>query len=276
MRLRLTTTILLSIAALVFFIMPPVPAGAISVEIGPIELKLKPGESYTGSISAFNDDVESISLKIYLGDWRQTEDGEQYLDVGKEANSLSSWMRVSPNILTIPPGGSEEIYYEIKVPDDPSLSGSYWGIFFIEGEPNSTAAREPGGSVPSLGLNIVLRHGVKVYVTIPGTEDAMAKFVAARTETLEGGGLDVVATFENQGNTYLRPDVWLELRDITGTTVYSEGHRTLSVLPGIKRDYRFELRDIGLEPGRYIALVIADYGALRLIAAQAELEVKGT
>ncbi len=273
MKIRPTTMLLLSITAIVFFMTQPITADAISVEIGPIELKLKPGDSYAGSISAFNDNTEPVNLKIYLGDWRQTDNGEQYLEVGEEPKSLSPWMRVSPNNLTIPPGGTEPIYYEIKVPNDPELTGSYWGIFFVEGEPSATEVKDSSENA-SLGLNVIVRHGVKVYVTIRGTEESHAGFVAARTENTPDGGLNIASTFENQGNTYLRPKVWLEVRDLSGSTVYTMDHRLMSILPGVERDYIFELREDDLEPGRYIALIIADYGAPRLIAAQAEIEVK--
>jgi hypothetical protein len=171
------------------------------------------------------------------------------------------------------PGQSEKVYYEINMPDDPDLSGSYWGIFFVEGEARPAETRPIASNKPSLGLNIVVRHGVKVYTTIPGTEQIKAAFVSAKTEKHPDGRLDFIATFENQGNTYLRPDVWLELRDWQGATVYHQDYRTLSILPGIKRDYIFELREVNVPPGRYIGLIIADYGPVNLIAAQAEIEV---
>jgi P pilus assembly chaperone PapD len=275
MRARQCLMVCLALIASIYFGLPPPDAQAVSVEIGPVELRLEPGEEYVGSISVTNPDSEPVTLRVYLGDWKQTEEGEQYLDVGEEERSLSKWMRVTPSYLTVPPEGSEKIYYEIKVPEDEDkqLAGSYWGIFFVEAEPNPGEPVLSGKPEATLGLKIVMRHGVKVYVTIPGTERRKAEFIAARTEESDGG-LNIFATFENQGNTYLRPDVWLELRDSTGTTVYSIDHGILSVLPGISRDYEFELIGVKLPPGRYIALVIADYGALSLIGAQVELEVQ--
>ncbi len=274
MKLRILTSIaVLLIAGTVSTLSPP-PASALSVEIGPIELRLKPGDEHSGYIIAANEESEPVNLKIYLGDWLQTETGEQYLDVGEVENSLSQWMRVSPSYVTIPPGGEERIYYEIKIPDDETLTGSYWGIFFVEEESQKTNVEDDEDNKPTIGLNIVLRHGIKVYVTIPGTDEPKAKFVKAWTEKPPEGGLDFYATFENMGNTYLRPDVWIELRDQTGESVFSDSHRTLTILPGVKRDYKFELRDLDLPKGRYSALIIADYGVLSLIGAQAEIEVE--
>jgi P pilus assembly chaperone PapD len=261
------------ISCLITGLLPP-PAHALSVEIGPVELRLKPGEEHSGYIVAANGESEPVTVKVYLGDWLQIEKGEQYLDIGTVEKSLSKWMRVSPSYVTIPPGGEEHIYYEIKIPDDEKLTGSYWGIFFVEEETQKSNLEDDNSDKPSIGLNIVLRHGIKVYVTIPGTDEPKAEFIKAWTEVPAEGGLDFYATFENQGNTYLRPDVWLEMRDQSGETVYSDTHRKLSVLPGIKRDYQFVLRDLDLPPGTYSALIIADYGVLSLIGAQAEIKVE--
>ena len=111
-------------------------------------------------------------------------------------------------------------------------------------------------------------------MTIQGTEQKQAKFTTAKTVALETGGLGFIAALENQGNTYLRPEVWLEVRDISGITLYTESHRTITLLPEVERDYKFELRDLNIPPGRYIALIIADYGGQSLVAAQAEIEVE--
>jgi len=273
MRIFRTATVY-SILALCIILSAPPLAHAITVEIGPIELELKPGEEYFGSIRVWNNESEPIDIRIYPGDWLQTVDGEQYLEIGEVSNSMTEWMLVTPSQMTIPPGGSGDIYFEIKVPDDPMLSGSYWGIFFVEGVPKPSSDNPSVTDAPTLGVKIVLRHGVKVYVTIPGTEQRQAKFITARTVAPETGGLDFIAALENQGNTYIRPEVWLEVRDISGITRYSESHRTITLLPEVERDYKFELRDLNIPPGRYIALIIADYGGQSLVAAQAEIEVK--
>lgn len=258
----------------IFVALPPLQAGAVSVEIGPFELNLRPGDEYFGSVRVWNNELDPVDIRIYPGDWLQTPIGEQYLDVGEVPNSMTEWMHVSPDHMTIPGGGSSEIYFQIKVPDDPELTGSYWGIFFVEGVPGLSELEPTEDQIPSLGLKIVLRHGIKIYVTIPGTEDKKAKFTTAKTMASEGGGMAFVATLENHGNTYIRPEAWIEIHDWNGNIVYTDDHRTITILPEMERDYTFELGDMGIQPGRYVALIIADYGAVSLVAAQAEIEIK--
>ena len=250
-------------------------AHAISVSIKPIELNLQPGEKYTGSIRVYNEDAETAHVKIYLGDWRQVEENEQYLNVGEGQHSISQWMQLSPKHLSIKPNHWEKTQYEIQVPDDETLSGSYWGIIFVEemkSEEPKVVPNENG--IPTLGVNVVFRYGIKIYTTFPEADECEAAFVDAQTIPVEGGGLDLAAIFENQGNTYLRPFVWLEVRDESGKTIIKEDHQRQTVLPGIKRRYKFSLHDMNIPAGKYTALIIADYSAPLLIAAQAEIEVE--
>lgn len=269
-------SICLAVQLLFILVIAVSSSHAISVSIKPVELNLKPGENYTGSIRVYNEDDETAHVKIYLGDWRQVEENEQYLEVGDVPCSISQWMQLSPFHLSIKSKQWESIHYEIQVPDDKKLSGSYWGIIFVEEITKKPVASIPtGNDKPSLGVNIVLRHGIKIYTTFPDTDKRKAEFVEAETVSLENGGLDFVATFQNQGNTYLRPFVWLELRDESGETILKMDHHRQTVLPGIKRKYKFSLHELDIEAGKYTALIIADYNAPLLIAAQAEIEVKG-
>lgn len=249
-------------------------AEAFSVEIAPAELSLKAGERYVSFVTVNNDSEEPAYLKVYLGDWRDVANGTQYFDPGELPRGLSRWMQVSPSRLTVPPGGSEKVYYEITMPEDPNLAGSYWGMVFVEGLPRQSQEHTEATEGSTFAVKYIIRYAANIYVTVPGTEIRQAAFTGAKVLPVKGG-FDMTATLENKGNIYLKPRVWLELRDQTGITVYSEDHMLVTVLPESKRDYMFELRNLNLSPGRYTALIIADYDAPSLIAAQAEIEIKG-
>jgi hypothetical protein len=250
-------------------------AGAnFSVNVAPADLELAPGETYTGYVTATNSGEEEVRLRAYLGDWRTTPDGMEYFAPGEFPRGAATWMKLSPSQLALPPGGSERIYYEIAVPEDATLAGSYWAMIFVEDASAQPLAPPEGEEQPQMAIRTLLRYGVQVFVTIPGTEIRGAVFTGTGLAPVEGG-FDLSATIENRGNIHLRPTTWLELRSAAGDTVYSAEHMRLTVLPGCTREYKFELRHLTLPPGKYYALVIADYGAPTLVAAQAELEVAG-
>jgi len=243
-----------------------------------VELVLKPGETYSGYVLADNLGTVPLSVDAYLGDWTHTESALLFKnETNTHPRSLGKWMRLSPHQLAIAPGGSERVYYTISVPPDLALAGSYWGVLFVGQSPipalPRASAREPDQQF-SLGLRILMRFAVVVYVTIADTGIRKAGFVSTQVRSAKGA-LTVSATLANDGNTYLRPNTWLELRDQTGATVYSLEHAPYTVLPGLKREVTFEVKNLNIPAGGYTALVIADYDAPSLIAAQAEIEVKG-
>lgn len=251
--------------------------GVLSVAPNMVELVLKPGETYSGYVIADNLGSVPLSVDAYLGDWTHTQSGLLFKDeINTHPRSLGKWMRLSPPQLTITPGGSKRVYYTVTVPPDPGLAGSYWGVLFIGQSPASALPR-PSVKEPdrqfNLGLRILMRFAVVIYVTIADTGVRKANFVSTQVKSDEGS-LTISATLANEGNTYLRPPTWLELRDQTGMTVYSVDHRELTVLPESKRDFTFELRGLNLAPGHYTALIIADYDGPNLIAAQAEIAIK--
>ena len=123
-----------------------------------------------------------------------------------------------------------------------------------------------------VGIAVAFRYAVQIFTTIKDTEIKNVTFRSlnlARTEK----GINARAVLENLGNVYLRPKVWFELRDTEGKTAYRKDYIEQTLLPESARDYIFKLDDLSVAPGRYLAMVIADYGAEKLIAAQQVLDI---
>jgi len=254
------------------------PKGALSVSPNMVELVLKPGETYSGYIAADNLGTGALSLDAYLGDWTHTQVGLEFRnEIGTHPRSLGSWMQLSPHQLNITPEQSKRVYYKISVPSTPGLTGSYWGVLFVGQNPVAQQIEVDGTNSDgeyAIGIRLLMRFAIIIYVTIEDTDVRAANFESSSIRH-EDGKLSITATVQNQGNAYLRPITWLELRDSSGVIVYTEEHVPFTVLPGLKRDVSFELVDMKLPAGKYTALVIADYDAPNLIAAQAEIEIKG-
>jgi hypothetical protein len=123
-----------------------------------------------------------------------------------------------------------------------------------------------------VGIRTAFRYAVQIFATIAGTEIRDATFDALDLGAAEGG-FDVRATLENLGNVFMRPKVWLELRNTEGEVVFQQEHGEQTLLPESGRDYLFEVRNLSMAPGRYLVMVIADYGVPRLIAAQQTIDI---
>jgi len=255
----------------------PAMAQGFSVGSGRDEYLVSPGESFSGAITVTNTSEEPVALRVFIGDWvrvpGQTSTYGFSDEGGIEPRSLVPWMVFSPERVTLEPEEKRDIMYEGSVPDDPSLEGSYWAMIFIEGIPpeEPDVVPTPEGEI-GVGIKTIFRYGIQVYATIEGTERREATFTSLNIDQAEGG-FNAVAIFENKGNIYLRPKVWIELRDAAGEVVYTQEHKERIVLPESARDFTFELKGLPIESGEYLLMILADYGAPKLIAAQGRVNL---
>lgn len=270
------------VALALFFTMVwalPATAQNFSVQFGAQEFDARPGDRCVGDIPVSNTSEDPVTIRIFTGDWVRVPSEGEYRAVegpGGEPRSLLNWMTYSPESMTLQPGERREINLEVNVPeDDDTLSGSYWALIYVQGTPPVDPEALPSveSEEGAIGIRTVFRYVIRVMVTIQGTETSRsATFESLGFEPIEEG-FQAVARFRNDGNTHMKPSVWLELRDAAGNTVYTEEHIDITILPESVRDYMFELRGLPIESGDYLVLVIADYGAADLIAARGRVSI---
>lgn len=256
---------------------PPSAAQGFSVSYENLEFTVSPGDSFTATFLVTNLSDEERTLRIYSGDWvripGQTSGYEFQDDNGDESRSFLEWMSYSPERLDLGPGEESEVYCEVAVPDDPELAGSYWGVIFVEDVPSEeTDIPVSEEDNMSVGISTVFRYAVQIFATIEGTEVRDATFSSMTFKQVEGG-FDVVAIMENLGNIFMRPEVWLEIHDTSGELVWEQEHVKQALLPESAREYIFELRELPIESGTYLIMVIGNYGAPQMIAAQGRIDL---
>ncbi len=249
----------------------PAAAQGFSVSFGQREFIVSPGDRFTGTIPVTNITDEPVVLRIYLGDWlRIPGSTEGYVideERGNEVRSFVDWMIFSPERMTLETEETRDVNWEINVPEDRTLEGSYWGVIIIERIPEEEPDIEVAEGETVIGITTIWRYAIQIFSTIEGTEIREATFTSFSMEQAEGG-FDAVAVLENRGNIYMKPDVWLEMTDIAGEVVYGQEHKERTVLPASAREFEFELRDLPIESGEYMIMIYADYGVPTLIAAQ--------
>jgi len=269
---------LVLLAALVLLVVAlPAQAQGFSVAFNSQWFTIAPGGSFSGAIEVSNPGDRPAGVRVYLGDLLRVPGAEDYQfdeEGGREPRSLLPWMTFTPDQMTLEPGEKRTVLFEVQVPEDPSLEGSYWAVVFVEGMPTEEKVVEEAKEVkgPRIGIRTVFRYAVKVYATIEGTEQRAASFTDLKLEQADGG-FDAIATMENRGNVCMKPKVWLELRDTSGETVFTREHVEKTVLPESTLPFKFELRSVPVPPGEYLLMIIADYGAPKMVAAQARVSL---
>ena len=227
------------------------------------------GEIYRGSIVVRNTGEQPADIKVYQTDYVFTAEGRsEYGTPGELPRSNAKWLRLGQEQVTVAPGKRVSMDYEVRVPDDASLTGTYWSAIMIQPIVGMEAAGKRGARAQ---LRQVIRHAIQVITEIGESGTGAIAFDNARL-LLEDGTRWFAFDIGNVGERWLRTDVWLELRDSQGRPVGRFPGRRLRTFPGTSVRNRIDLSAVS--PGRYLALLVADGGRNDLFGTQLELDIR--
>jgi hypothetical protein len=273
--------VLLGVLALLALLPNTAQAQRFSADIQSHKLEAAPGDELSGTFGVSNFSSEPVTLNVLTGDWVReftTESGTvvpyafKEGHTGQEARSLVEWITFSPDKLTLEPGAEALISYRVEVPDDQELSGSYWGLFFIEeGKTEEEIKTEPAPDTHSqVGIKVKFRYILKIYVTIEDSAVAEPQFEAVEFSS-ENGNSTARSTIANPGPTFLMPTLIAQIRDAAGNVVYQSEEQKTTILPESSRTVAVGLPGLELAAAEYLLLLILDYGEPQLLAAQTKL-----
>ena len=229
------------------------------------------GSVIAGEIVIYNPGETSRQAKVYQTDYSFFLDGTNFFD---EPNTLersnAAWIAFTPSFVTIPPGESMSVQYEVKVPaDSASLSGSYWSVIMVEDvaddSPESTLGQAANPDV-QLGLRQVYRYAVQIATHVREIEEYEIAFAGVDLEAGSAGSKLLRVGVENDGNILVRPRVWIELFNGEGENLGKRDTEVARIYPATSVSYRFDLSD--LERGNYEILVVVDAGNDNLFGGQ--------
>lgn len=264
----------LSLLGLAMLVASPMSHSQISVR-GPLsnDLEVRPGVTYDGEVVVANETDTPQQARLYLTDYHFQADGtNDYGDPGSSPRSNADWVQFTPSVLTIPPRESLPVQYTVTVPED-SLSGTYWSLLMVEavppGAPESTL---PGASdQPRYGVRPVMRYGVQIATHVQGTGSGDVRFANAQLTRTEDGTHQLVVDVANEGNRMIRPQVWAEVVDSSGSSLGRLEGSTSRIYPGTSVRQTITLG--ALPGGQYTTLVVVDAGGDDVYGAQYEVEI---
>lgn len=233
------------------------------------------GERYRGSLVLLNTDDAAAEAKVYQTDYSFRADGSvQYGDPGKLDRSNAKWISLSRELVRIPPGGTEEFIFEVEVPKDKGLSGTYWSMIMVEplGTDSAENAKEPlRESELRTTIKSVMRYGIQVVTHIGQSGETGLVFTNPGLINEDGERIFRIDA-ENTGSRWLRPSVWLELYRQDGTAVGKFQGPKRRLFPGTSAQFQVDLGET--PPGKYLGLVVADGTGDELYGANVELEIE--
>ncbi|MBI2298715.1 MAG: hypothetical protein HYU66_07155 [Armatimonadetes bacterium] len=238
------------------------------------ESVVRPGARTEGRIVLRNTGSETQQVRVFQTDYRFTCDGRNdYGEPGSTPRSNARWLALTPSQLTVPAGATESAYYTLHVPDDPTLTGTYWSIVMVEPIPGQALEPpRPDEGKAKLGLQSVVRYGIQIVTHIADTGTRALRFVDRQLVATQAGQRILQMDAESTGERWLVPLLWAELYDAQGALVGRFEGGKYRIYPGCSVRYRVDLT--GVPPGHYKALVVADNGDDHVFGAQYELDLE--
>ncbi|HRN52302.1 MAG TPA: hypothetical protein PK788_02340 [Gemmatimonadaceae bacterium] len=273
--------ILLRLAPRALAVMACAVSGATSLQaqftIENLELHIPGGTrgSVTQLIPLRSEIDQVQQVRIWMGDWtRDSLGGNQILEYATTEHSCGGRVSVFPSNLQLGPRATEYVRVTYDAPANPD--DGCWAIVLSETvRPPSQVEAERSASI-----TISTIVGVKIYVHAANAV-ANAEVVSADVEEfwlpLDPPSTDstiarqLAVRLANTGTAHLIVKSQVELRDERGNLVHRLTGDDAYVTPDAFRDILVRLP--ALPRGRYAAIVLLDFGADEISAAQVEFEI---
>ncbi len=215
-------------------------------------LEVKCGEEIPVKIQLTNCYDIPQKYTLTLCDYFYQATGEvSYSPLGKLARSNADWIRLYTPSLILPPKGEGNVFYDIKVPNDKSLAGSYWSVILIEPQ-----EQLPNLENPSEGINLIvkIRYAYQIVTTIAGG-NAKLQVQDQQIRCTDSKRL-LSVDVKNIGNLFLDPTAHLKLYNAEGNLVDTLQAQPQKILPGCSIRYYFDIQSV--QNGTYSALLFLD------------------
>ena len=233
------------------------------------------GEKNQGVIILKNNGEEAQEVKVYQTDYQSFSDGKRLYDepAGKMARSNASWISFTPKRLTVPPEGTSNVNYSIKIPSDKKFVGTYWSMLMVEviSKPSPEEVKPKKGELLTVGIKSSVRYGIQIVTNIGDTGSHNLKFLTTKIMK-EDKKRNYQIDLENIGERWLKPLIWVELYDKDGSYIGKFEGGSARLYPGSSGRFNVDLSEV--PEGTYKALTVADCGGNDFFGATYDLEFK--
>lgn len=225
------------------------------------------GEKYRSSIQIQNAGDKKQSVRIYPRDYWFSHLGESKHDLpGSLPRSNAAWITYTPQLITLEPREKATIEFEVKIPDNDSLMGTYWSVIMIEGITAPDTLATSGG----VKINTAIRYAIQIITNIGNTGTKDLQFIGLElTKDLNQNVLNV--SIENSGECILKPELSLEVFDDSGNSLGVFKADKRKTFPGTSVKMSLILE--GINPGTYSATLVADCDEDHVFGTNISLEI---
>lgn len=211
------------------------------------------GETYSTVIKIHNTGESVQEVKIYQRDYLFNHEGASfYNEPGSNNRSNALWISYSPKTIILQGKETQNVQFEVSVPQSETLRGTYWSLLMAEGvgqlDPNARG---------QLNISTSIRYAVQIITNIGLTGTGELEFQQPGLVT-EGNRSFFDVILMNTGERIISPDVSMELFDAaTGESVSVIKVPKNGMYPTTSTKCRFPLEGLPAKK-TYKAVIVAD------------------
>jgi hypothetical protein len=222
-----------------------------------------------GSIIIQNTGKAKERVKLYLSDISTKCDGSiSYEKSGTNASSLSPYLSIANQEITLSSFERYEIIYQIDISNTELNSGSYWSLIMVDiEEPISMDNSNPGFKIGSK-----IRYAVQVIANLglDGPNNIQFSNVQLKQEKeLNKTTIDV--SLFNGGNYMVSPKLELKIYDSLGMNIDNILINPKKLYPNNCQNFQILLND--LPKGNYKGVLVAEYNDEQSIGVNLEIKI---
>lgn len=235
---------------------------------------LSPGTTEQQLLIIENSGEQAQTVILYQKDEVFAQDDSGFLQVGSHQRSNAAWIEFETDRVMVPAHTSLAVPFQVIVPADASLYGSYWSVVMVQ-----AVALDPAGIAPRVrgGLSVqqTFRTAVRMVthlVTQP-LPNPVLSFEHSDIRRHNEGTLELQIVLANPGVLGLYLRVFAEVIDQQGQSVgrFSPRYDQVRLLPTSQAHRSIQFPD--LAAGQYQIIVVAENHDGQLFGARMGLTV---
>jgi len=215
-------------------------------------LVAKPGDVIKGEIKIQNNESTDQEVRVYQTDLLYNLKEQTYYDEpGSNKRTNTLWIQYSPKSVILKAKETRNIEYEITVPKDESLIGTYWSVMMVEGVTPIDPTQKG-----DLNIRTVTRYAVQLVTEMANKGKGSLKFMEPTLIKGENDKLYLAIDLENNGEHYISPEVTMELFDETGASVKTITASKKGLYPTTSTRFKLDLEGLPSKK-TYSAMIVA-------------------
>ncbi len=220
----------------IWFVLGHISAIAASITVSPpkFEISAEKGQVLQREITITNGDAVDLTLNVSAANFTASgESGEAAFseDNANSAFSLSSWLTLPKDIITVPAGGKLNVPFTVSVPPQAESGGHFGTIFFspiTAGGGNIAVQQKVGVLLLVRVAGDVLEQGKLESFGAYGADLKADDVAAASDQTFfEDFPLALGVRFTNTGNVHTKPTGKITIKNTFGQALARIGEKAI-------------------------------------------------